>query len=75
MARRLITAHNEHVRAKIQASVILHRLQQHFMGELELSPTQIKAAAELLDRSVPKMQHIQTDMNINGEVVVTHKIG
>lgn len=59
MAARLSKHHSDVVRAKIQASVIIDRLQKHIKGELELSPTQIAAANSLLDRSVAKLQQIQ----------------
>jgi len=51
--------HSEQVRAKIQASVLIQRLQGHALGELEMTPSQIKAAEALLDRSVPKLSQIQ----------------
>jgi len=59
MAARLNRHHSEDIRRKIQASVIVDRLQKHVKGELELSATQIQAANSLLDRSVPKLQLIQ----------------
>ena len=59
MAARLNRHHSDEVRAKIQASNIIHRLQQHIDGEVEMSATQIAAANALLDRSVPKLQLIQ----------------
>ena len=59
MAARLNRMHSEQVRAKIQASVLIDRLQKHVEGELELTPSQITAAQVLLDRSVPKLSQIQ----------------
>lgn len=59
MAARLNRMHSEQVRAKIQASVLIDRLQKHVVGELELTPSQITAAQVLLDRSVPKLSQIQ----------------
>ena len=47
------------VRQKIQASVLIDRLQKHVSGEVEMTDSQIKAAAILLDRSVPKLAQIQ----------------
>lgn len=49
----------DHIRTKIQAASIINRLQQHVDGEIELTATQIAAARELLDRSVPKLSQIQ----------------
>ncbi len=59
MAARLNRMHSEQVRAKIQASVLIDRLQKHVTGELELTSSQITAAQVLLDRSVPKLSQIQ----------------
>ena len=59
MPARLNPRHTEMVRQKIQASVIIDRLQKHVMGKLDLSASQIKAAEALLDRSVPKIAQIQ----------------
>lgn len=59
MAARLNRKHSAEVREKIRASVIIDRFQKHFMGELELSMTQIKVGDSLLDRSVPKLSQIQ----------------
>lgn len=59
MAARLNRMHSEQVRAKIQASVIIDRLQKHVSGELEMTASQIAAANALLDRSVPKLSQVQ----------------
>jgi len=59
MAARLNRHHSEEIRQKIQASVIIDRLQRHIDGTLEMSATQVAAANSLLDRSVPKLQQIQ----------------
>ena len=59
MAARLNPRHSEMVRAKIQASVLIDRLQKHVKGEIDMSATQVQAAMGLLDRSVPKLSQIQ----------------
>jgi hypothetical protein len=59
MAARINKRHSEEIRQKIQASVILDRFHKHFMGKLELTPTQVKVGETLLDRSVPKLSQIQ----------------
>jgi hypothetical protein len=43
------------VRAKIQSSQIINRLQNHLDGEVNLSPTQVKAAEILLKKSIPDL--------------------
>jgi hypothetical protein len=59
MPARLHRLHTEAIRQKIQASNIIHRLQEHVEGKVELSATQVAAANSLLDRSVPKLQVVQ----------------
>ena len=59
MAARLHRLHQDDIRRKIQASVIIDRLEKHVKGELELTATQISAAQTLLDRSVAKLSQIQ----------------
>ena len=59
MAARLNRKHGEEIRRKIQAGVIIDRLQKHFLGQLELTKEQIRSAEILLDRSVAKLSQIQ----------------
>ena len=59
MAARLITRHSDQVRAKIQASCLIHRLNQAAMGEVEITPVQLGAINSLLDRSVAKLSQVQ----------------
>lgn len=59
MPARLNRMHSEQVRMKIQASVLIDRLQKHVTGDIEMTPSQITAAQVLLDRSVPKLSQIQ----------------
>lgn len=75
MAARLNRKHSDEIRQKIQASVILERFHRCHMGELELTDTQIKAGLALLERSVPKLQQIQTDVDFEGSLEIKHVIG
>ena len=59
MAARINRMHSEQVRLKIQAANLVQRLQDHAMGEIEMTMSQINAANSLLDRSVPKLSQIQ----------------
>lgn len=70
MAARLSRSHSDQVRQKIQASVIIDRLQKHFMGKLELSRSQLKAAELLLERSVAKLAQIQHTGENGGAISV-----
>jgi hypothetical protein len=64
MAARLNKRHSDEVRARIQASLLVNRLHDCAMGDLELTAIQVKAIEALLDRSVPKLSQIQ---HVGGE--------
>lgn len=55
-------------RERIKSGVILDRLQRHCIGELEMTPTQIRAAEILLRKVIPDLQAVQH----SGEV--THSV-
>lgn len=56
---RLNNRHQDSVRAKIQASQIINRLQNHLNGEIDLTSTQVKAAEILLRKSIPDLSQVQ----------------
>lgn len=53
--RRLNPRHQDMVRAKIQASAIVHRLTECIKGKIDLSAQQVSAAKILLDKSIPNL--------------------
>jgi hypothetical protein len=55
MAARLRAKHQEEVRTKIQTSQLINRLQDHALGDAELSPTRIKAIEVLLKKTLPDL--------------------
>lgn len=55
MAKRKQLFHPDDVKAKIQASQLLNRLQKHAFGEVDMTPTQIRAAEICLNKSVPNL--------------------
>lgn len=58
MAARLRKMHQDEVRAKIQTSQLLNRLQDHALGKLELSPTQIKSIEVLIRKTLPDLMAV-----------------
>jgi hypothetical protein len=72
MAARLRTKHQDEVRAKIQASVLIGLLESHAMGETELSASRIKAIELLLKKSIPDLQSIE--LTGDGDTPITHVI-
>lgn len=73
MAARLSRHHSDVVRQKIQASVLIDRLQKCVDGELKMDRNQLTAAIALLDRSVPKLQQIQHTGDENNPVKIVNE--
>ena len=65
--------HSDVVRQKIQASVLIDRLQKCVDGELKMDRNQLTAAIALLDRSVPKLQQIQHTGDENNPVKIVNQ--
>lgn len=55
MAARNRTWTPEIVRQKIRTSMLINRLQNHVLGRLEMSKTQLQAAGILLRKTLPDM--------------------
>ena len=58
MAKRINLRQDEQTRARIQTTKICERVQQHAMGKLELTATQLKAAEILLRKTLPDLQAV-----------------
>lgn len=61
MAARLNLRHQQSTRDKIQASQLINRLQSHAMGEVELSPAQVRSIEILLKKILPDLSAVQVD--------------
>lgn len=58
-------------RAGVRVALIRNRLQKHFLGEIELSQTQLKAAEILLNRTVPTVASLEHKGEIAHRYVAT----
>jgi hypothetical protein len=58
MAARKMLFHPDVVREKIRVSQLLNRLDLHANGEVDLSPTQIKAIEILLKKAMPDLSAV-----------------
>lgn len=67
-ARALRKTHQDDVRAKIQTSQLVNRLNDHALGIIELTASQIKAIEILIRKTLPDLQAITMDMNATVEV-------
>lgn len=59
MAARIKNYHIEETRQKIRVSQLLNRLQNHADGEVDLTPTQLRAVEILLKKSLPDLSSIE----------------
>jgi len=56
---------DENTRAKIQTGLLINRLTDHALGEIELQSTQIKAIEILLNKTLPSLSSTTIDGNLN----------
>lgn len=54
MARKLNTRQAETSRAAIKTTLLIGRVQDHALGKIELSPSQLQAAQFLISMVLPK---------------------
>lgn len=60
------------VRDKIQATQLINRLENHALGEVELSQTQIKAIEILLKKSLPDLSSVELSGKDGGPIEMEH---
>ena len=58
MAARLNPAWDQRTRDKIQATMLINRLQDFVQAKVEMSPAQVTAALGLLKKAVPDLQSV-----------------
>lgn len=66
MAARLNPQHDQKTREKIQTSQLVNRLMSHANGEVDMTPTQIRAAEILLNKTLPNLSAV--DMNATHDI-------
>ncbi len=70
MAARKNTAHLQKTRDKIRTTQLLNRLQDHVVGKVEMTSSQIRAAEILLNKTLPNLQAQTIDVDVDGELVI-----
>jgi len=55
--------HDEDTRNKIKAAQLINRLTGHAMGEIEMSPSQVRAIEVLLRKILPDLSDVKMDVN------------
>jgi hypothetical protein len=70
-ARTTKIRHDDETRAKIQASQLINRLQDHVLSDLDLKPTQVQAALGLLKKTLPDLTATELSGDQDNPVAVT----
>lgn len=60
--------HDDETRAKIQAGVIIQKMQKCVEGKVEMSASQVSCAKALLNKVLPDLQSVEMEGNIEHEV-------
>jgi hypothetical protein len=74
MAARMRKTHQDDVRAKIQASQLVNRLEKQALGEVELTRNQIDAIKILLCKVLPDLKAIELTGDPDSPVEVVTRI-
>jgi hypothetical protein len=74
MAARLRKTHQDDVRAKIQTSQLINRLENHALGEIDLSATQIKAIEVLIRKTLPDLSSVEMTGEDGGPIETVQRI-
>jgi hypothetical protein len=67
---RIKTKHRE----AIQTSMLINRLSDHILGEVEMTSTQIRAAQILLNKSLPDLRASDDTITLDGDLSVRNVI-
>jgi len=73
MAARMREKHQDEVRAKIQTSQLINRVQKYAMGELtdeEVSSNRLNAIKLLLGKALPDLSAVQIDGKVDGQFTI-----
>jgi len=74
MAARKRVGLSENTRLRIQSTMIMKRLEDHIVGKVELSATQIQAARILLAKTTPDLQAVAHTGSDGGPVQVSFNV-
>lgn len=55
--------HDEDTRKKIQAAQLINRLTGHAVGEVDLTPTQVRAIEILLRKILPDLSDVRMEVD------------
>lgn len=73
-ARNRKIRHDEETRAKIKAAMIINRLQDHVLGEIELDAAQVSSAKTLLAKVLPDLKSTEHSGPDGGDIPHSVKV-
>lgn len=56
--------HDERTKEKIQTTQLINRLQNHALGKVEMTPTQVRAAEILLKKTTPDLSSAENKTEV-----------
>ena len=59
MATRIRRQHTEEIREKIKTSQLINRLTEHAFGNVEMTPSQVRAIEVLLKKTLPDLSSVE----------------
>jgi len=67
--------HDDETRKKIQAALIINRMMDCINGKVTLDAQQVSCAKALLNKSLPDLQSVEQNTNVEGlvEMVVKYQ--
>ena len=70
-ARKRRIRHDEDTRAKIQTSQLINRLLKHVLGEIDMSPSQVRSAEILLSKTLPSLTSVDLEAQVTDNKTIT----
>ena len=64
----------QRARERISATKVIDRLVKHVNGEVDMTPTQVRAAAILLNKVLPDVKSVEVDINAQLKSVPIHRL-
>ena len=66
--------HPQRARERIAGTKIIDRLTAHVNGEIDMTPTQVRAASILLNKVLPDLRTIEVDIQAEFKTVSYHRL-
>lgn len=64
----------QRARERIAGTKVIERLMQHVTGEIDMTPTQVRAAAILLNKVLPDLKSVDVGVSSQLDKVTCHRL-